>query len=248
MLDARADRSATLPLDAIRAEFHSGAAHAIFLALTGLPLPPKGILTEDEMARAQRRVAAPVRHGFMAGRWLLRSVLAALTDAEPTALAIEAGAHGKLFLAGHDRLAPGFNLSHSGELAALAVVQGRRIGIDIEAERPLSDLDLLARRILGPRERQWFESLPDGQRGAALLAAWTRKEAVLKAVGTGISGGLSSIEVLHDAAPGDCVIVHDTEPSTSWTVRTLSMPPGFHGALAIEGEAPSIVTWQAVPT
>src|SRR5262249_42644628 len=150
------------------------------------------------------------------------------------------GPHGKLFLAGHERLAVSFNLSHSGEFVALALVRARSIGIDIEAERALTDAPLLARRILAPREHERFEALPDRARGAYLLAAWTRKEAVLKAIGTGISGGLSSVDVLDDS------VVAAGNTAATWSVQTLSMPPGFHGAIAIEGEAPRLVTWQAV--
>lgn len=197
-------------------------------------------MTADEAERARRLIAPAVRRGFVGGRWLLRSALALLAGVEPRSLDLQAGDHGKLFLAGHERLAASFNLSHSGELAALALVRARRIGIDIEAERPLTDASLLARRILSPSERERFEALPESARLAALLAAWTRKEAVLKAIGTGISGGLSSVEVLADA------VVSAGAATAPWSVRTLAMPPGFHGAIAIEGEAPRLVTWQAV--
>jgi 4'-phosphopantetheinyl transferase len=185
-----------------------------------------------------------VRRGFIAGRWLLRSVLAALTGAEPRSLELQAGRHGKLFLAGHERDVPCFNLSHSGALVGVALVRDRRVGIDIEAERPLADSALLARRILGPRERARFEALPERAREAALLAAWTRKEAVLKALGTGIAGNLRSIDVLADA--GDCAVVHDAEPRATWSLCPLSMPRGYQGAVAVEGEARGLMTWQAL--
>jgi len=234
-----------LPLSAIRAEFDGGTVQVVFLALSGLPAAPEAMLTAEEEARARRLVAPPVKRGFVAGRWLVRSVLAALTGVEPQALEIEAGRHGKLLLGGQERVGPCFNLSHSGDLAALALVRDRRIGIDIEAERPLTDRALLARRMLGPRERKHFEALPDSARNSALLAAWTRKEAVLKAVGTGIAGSLQAIETPADS--DDHAVVHPEEPSATWCVRVLSMPPGFHGAIAIEGEAPRSVIWQAVP-
>jgi 4'-phosphopantetheinyl transferase len=124
-------------------------------------------------------------------------------------------------------------------------VRARRVGIDIEAERPLTDVTLLARRILTPREGAAFEALPEAARPRALLAAWTRKEAVLKAIGTGVSGGLASIEVLLGADTRDDVAIQSAE--VEWRVRTLAMPPSFHGAMAIEGEAPRVVMWQAAP-
>jgi 4'-phosphopantetheinyl transferase len=243
-LRPRAEPAEPLPMAAIRTEFEAGAVQVIFLALSGLPAAARGLLTAEEEARARRLVAAPVRRGFIGGRWLVRSVLAALTGAEPRSLELQAGAHGKLFLAGHERDGPCFNLSHSGGLAAMALVRDRRIGIDIEANRPLTDSALMARRILGPRERARFEALPESAREGALLAAWTRKEAVLKALGTGIAGSLRSIEMVADG--GDHAVVHEAEPSMTWSLCELPMPAGYQGAVAVEGEARGLITWQAL--
>jgi 4'-phosphopantetheinyl transferase len=250
MLRPRIEPMRMLPLDAIRAEFQAGSVQVVFLALSGFPaLPTQRMLPAHEQARARRLVAPPVRRGFVAGRWLVRSVLAALTGAEPQLLEIRAGKHGKLFLAGHERIAPSFNLSHSGDLVALALARTRRVGIDIEADRTLTDPALLARRILGPRERERFEALPETARAPALLAAWTRKEAVLKAVGTGVSGSLRSIAVLPEASAeaGEAMVVQSADPPATWSVRALAMPPGFQGAIAVEGEDPRLAIWQAVP-
>jgi 4'-phosphopantetheinyl transferase len=245
VLGAQTDSPRPQPLNAIEAAFEAGAMQVVFLALSGVEdRLMERILTTDEAERARRLVAPPVRRGFVGGRYLIRSVLAVLAAVEPRSLELEAGPHGKLFLVGHEELAVSFNLSHSGDLVALALVRGRRLGIDIEAERPLTDAALLARRILGPRERALFDAVPETERGAALLAAWTRKEAVLKAIGTGISGGLTSIEVLADI--DGYAARYTGEPSARWSVRALSMAPGFHGAIAIEGQAPSLLSWQAV--
>jgi 4'-phosphopantetheinyl transferase len=241
--------SHSVPLEAIRAGFETGALQVVLLSLAALPDAPSNILTPDETARAERLVAAPVRRGFVAGRWLLRSVLAAVMGVPPGSLELRAGAHGKLFLVGHDAIAPGFNLSHSGDLATVALVRGRQVGIDIEAVRPLTDAALLARRILGPRELQEYEKLADARRATTLLAAWTRKEAVLKAAGTGVSGHLRSIDTWSRATQDGehTMMVRTEEPATTWSLRTLSMPPGFHGAVAVEGEVPRLAMWQAVP-
>lgn len=234
-----AGSSPTERIEAIVAGFDAGAAQILFLALSDFPERlAEPLLTADEMERARRLVAPPVRRGFVGGRWLLRSALAVLTGAEPRLLDIQAGAHGKLLLAGHGQRAASFNLSHSGDLVALALLRGRRIGIDIEVERPLTDAVLLARRILNPRERQQYETLPVSARESALLMAWTRKEAVLKAVGTGVSGGLSTVEVLTDSV---------VRLGETWSVRSVAMPLGFHGAVAIDGEVLNLLTWQAVP-
>lgn len=248
--EPRAEASPPQPLAAIRAGFEAGAVQAVLLGLAGVEKAlPGGVLSAEEETRSRRLISASVRSGFIGGRWLVRSVLATVAGVSPHSLEFRAGSHGKLFLVDHESLAASFNLSHSGDLAAVALVRGRRIGIDIEAERPLTDSALLARRILGPSERKRLESLPERARAAALLTAWTRKEAVLKAIGTGISGGLSSIEGLPESIAADSPYFTGcaAEPSTRWCVLTLAMPPGFRGAIAVDGEVPSLVSWQAVP-
>ena len=241
-LQPRAEPSHLQPLAATAPGFQAGEAHVVFLAPRDLPdALAESILTSEEAERGRRLVAPAVRRAFVAGRWLLRSVLASLAGVEPRSLELRAGAHGKLFLVGHEQLAACFNLSHSGDLVALALVRARPIGVDIEAERPFTDAALLAGRILSPRERERFESLPADARSAALLTAWTRKEAVLKAMGTGIAGGLSEIDVVAET------VVCSGETPTTWFVRTLSMPPRFYGAIAQQGESIRFATWQAVP-
>src|SRR6185295_15890681 len=80
-----------------------------------------------------------------------------------------------------------FNLSHGGDLALIALARGRELGVDIEPLRALSDEARLARRVLSPREADAFAALPPDERAAALLRCWTRKEALLKANGCGIT-------------------------------------------------------------
>lgn len=251
-LQADADPASSLPLEALRQDFDADAAQAIFLGLRGLPdeaLSPERLLPEDERARARRLVNPAVARAFVAGRWLLRSVLAAIMGRPPLAVPLRVGEHGKLFVAATEDIAPSFNLSHSGELVALALAARRRIGIDVEAARPLVDAALLARRILTASEAARFDVLPEETRPAALIAAWTGKEAVLKAQGTGIAGSMELIETLMDltAAADELTVTSPGEPATRWSVPRLPMPVGYYGSLALEGAGGSLRLWQAVP-
>lgn len=91
------------------------------------------------------------------------------------------------------------SVSHSRNLAALAVGAraGSRIGIDAEEAR--MQLARVAPRVLSKRELDQYSQLPDG-----LLRAWTMKEALYKAAG--IPGlDFSTDIVLPDPADADCV-------------------------------------------
>lgn len=91
-----------------------------------------------------------------------------------------------------------FNISHSGAFALIALSTSRRVGVDIEAQRERFDWRAVAKSVFAPREIAYLESLPEGARSDAFYDAWTAKEALVKALGTGISlsGGIVGFEVL----------------------------------------------------
>jgi phosphopantetheinyl transferase len=89
----------------------------------------------------------------------LREVLARYLDEDPAGIELRRGEHGKPALA--DPSSPlRFNLSHSGDLALVAVTQGREVGVDVQKIKPRRDI--------------------------AFYKAWARREAIVKCVGTGL--------------------------------------------------------------
>nr|WP_281384370.1 4'-phosphopantetheinyl transferase superfamily protein [Pelagicoccus albus] len=91
-----------------------------------------------------------------------------------------------------------FNLSHSGSSYLLGVRLDSPIGVDIEDRRSINGRDELVERFFHPTELQEFQSLPEELKDEAFLLAWTRKEAVLKATGEGLSAHLDSLQVTLD--------------------------------------------------
>lgn len=156
----------------------------------------QSLLDEDELQRAVRFRVEAARRRFVTARAMLRLVLARSTGIPPEQLAFAFGKHGK------PRLATGrpcFNLAHSGDTAVVAVA-GEPVGVDVEELRALPNGRRLADRICTPTELDTLGSLPEAERDSALLRLWTCKEAVLKTLGSGIGGGMRSVEV--DADPG----------------------------------------------
>lgn len=87
---------------------------------------------------------------------------------------------------------PCASLSHTRALAAIALARVP-VGVDVERARVGRDLEMVARAAFAPEERAWWERLPAPAREAAFLRAWTLKEAVLKAAGLGLAGGLEAV-------------------------------------------------------
>ncbi|MDT6982840.1 4'-phosphopantetheinyl transferase family protein [Streptomyces lusitanus] len=87
------------------------------------------------------------------------------------------------------------SLSHSEEYSALLLSPRHPVGLDIELLRPMP-VDVLAPTTLSADELAYVAEEPAGRRRwLAYLRCWTRKEAVLKAVGTGVVGDLTELDV-----------------------------------------------------
>ncbi|AKJ29876.1 4'-phosphopantetheinyl transferase family protein [Caldimonas brevitalea] len=142
-------------------------------------------LSEAERQRAARFVFERDRRRYLAAHCLLREVLAEQCDQAPQALQFRQGIHGKPSLEAGHPLA--FNLSHSGDLAAIVVGPDGELGVDIEIVRPMSDVLSLAQHNFTAGENQELRDTDPARRELAFLWGWTRKEACLKALGSGLS-------------------------------------------------------------
>lgn len=178
-----------------------------------LPAGAEHVLNETERARAQRFAFMRDRHRFQMSRWMLRSILASLLGMKPALVPIEIGEHGKPFLALSNTLA--FNLSHSADHGLLLVARlsemSNDVGADIEEIKLDKDFAGLAKTVFSDEELAEFAEVAevaDAARARAFFAGWARKEAYLKATGSGflkeprtVTVGLSNAPV-QIARPG----------------------------------------------
>jgi 4'-phosphopantetheinyl transferase len=103
--------------------------------------------------------------------------------------------HGRPSLSGGDLTgAPSFSLSHSGDVAVVAVA-AEPIGADVERVHPRRYLDAVARRVLRDDEFARWAALPETDRVVAFLRVWTAKEAYVKLLGVGITRALRDVDV-----------------------------------------------------
>lgn len=164
-----------------------------------LPSPDaEGILDADEQDHAARFVFAHDRRRYLRAHMQMRQVLGAYLDQSPDVLHFFAGPHGKPALSQrHSRGTAElrFNLSHSGDYAVLALSNGHEVGVDIEMLRPGIAEPGLAAQVLSPQELQVLSSVPPTVADTFFLNGWTRKEAVLKALGCGLSRELRDLTV-----------------------------------------------------
>lgn len=143
-------------------------------------------LSSDEQARAQRLIVPHKRKQFITSRSFLRRVLAAYLELEPLSIQLDYGDQGKPRLAATHSSVIRFNLSHSGELAVLAVAQEFEIGIDIEKIDLQFDFMPIAQRFFCASDFKRLQDTSELRRRRLFYRIWTGIESLGKLTGEGI--------------------------------------------------------------
>ncbi|HET7624470.1 MAG TPA: 4'-phosphopantetheinyl transferase superfamily protein [Verrucomicrobiae bacterium] len=203
-------------------------------------------LCASEKERARRFKFDVLRNRFIAGRGLLRKMLGFYLNCEPAKLEFDYSAQGKPELSGEfSKSGFQFNLAHSENAALFAITRAGEIGVDIERVRAIKNMDELVARFFCARENELFRKLSDEEKPAAFFNLWTRKEAILKATGEGITRSLNLVEVSFlPGEPAQLIAVNgDSEKAKQWILRDLAPAPGFAGALAIQAREIQVRTF-----
>ena len=200
------------------------------------------VLSPDEHARADRFRFPHHRRRFIAGRAALRGILGRCLGVDPAAVGFAYGEHGKPTLEPASNPAGlEFNLANSHDRALVAVSLGMPLGVDIEQRRSIGESARITARYFTPDEQADFLEHAEADRPAAFLRGWTRKEALLKATGKGIAGGLDSFEVsLRSTGPILHRLGDDRNAAARWTLLDVDAGPDFFGALAVDGRVEAV--------
>ncbi|MEV3853815.1 4'-phosphopantetheinyl transferase superfamily protein [Streptomyces sp. NPDC050095] len=203
---------------------------------TAVPAREYALLDGAERRRARGFATPGGRDRYVRAHLLLRHVLARYV--EPDAAALRFGRelpHGRPVLRGLS-FAPHFSLSHSHGLAAVAVASAA-VGVDVQRICPPGTVEACLSR-LHPIERAELELLGPAERTRAFSRLWSRKEAYLKGLGTGLS------------RPPRADFLGDTDRASrppGWSVRDVPAPSGYAAATALRAEEPHRVTVRTAP-
>ena len=219
-----------------RADLDPPTSHLQLLAKT---------LSADERNRAERFYFEQHRNRFIAGRGILRTILARYLGIDPSEVQFGYEPRGKPILAetsGDSRLC--FNLSHSQGLALYAVGRDRSLGIDLEYIRPISDAEQLAKRFFSAQEYAVIRALPPSQKQETFFRYWTCKEAYLKATGDGLAQ-LDQIEILlTPEKPASELRLPSSLASQDWVLQELTPTANYVAALVVAGQGWHLRSWQ----
>lgn len=181
-------------------------------------------LDDAERSRSDRFQHAPARRHFVLCRAALRSLLCTQLGCGNERLSFGAAEGGKPFALVDGRpVDAGFNVSHSGRHGLIALAPGGRVGVDVEECVARRDFDRLIEAVFGPNERADLAAVAGPERIRLFFRFWTLKEAVVKALGAGLSLDVSGFEVPAPMRAGTarCVFRIPDAPEVSWRLDSL---------------------------
>lgn len=153
-------------------------------------------LDEAEQSRRSRFVHPRPSREFTLCRAALRSLLCRELGCSNDDLSFGTSKFGKPFARVNCVAAPvAFNVSHSGRHGLIALAPKGRVGVDVEERSPNRNLDACIRLLFAPNEQAEFENVCGRDKIERFYRLWTLKEALIKAVGAGLSIDTAKFEV-----------------------------------------------------
>jgi 4'-phosphopantetheinyl transferase len=190
------------------------------------------LLSPDERERAARFHFDQHRRRYLIAHIALHEILSRYVHIDPARLYFDLGSNGKPRLpAAMASSGVEFNLSHSNEMALLAVSRIGELGVDIEYAKPDFKFQEIAERFFTAKEVAAMRGLPTELQRQAFFKCWTSKEAFLKAKGIGLSGKLDEVEITLGAQ--DQVRIHANVPG--WSLTELDRVETYESALVVAG-------------
>jgi len=189
-------------------------------------------LNAEERARAARFRVERMREQFIVARGQLRTLLAHYLGLLPGEIPLQYEEQGKPHLPPEFGLH--FNLSHTDGLAIFALSRDL-VGIDVERVRSLPEAENLVARFFSKREGVEFLALHPEARSTGFMRAWTRKEAVLKALGRGVLA-LDTCEVTfaEDEPARVRCLDGDYSAGADWELEAWEPAAGYLAAIAVK--------------
>ena len=219
----------------------AASAHAVVQVIAVPPVPRDtdiALLSVDERRTACRYRFLRDRSAFITTRAAARRWLASELRLAPGEVPIVVESTGRPRLADELCSDLDFNVSHSASRAAIAVTHGRRVGVDLEYRRSIRDLRALLPDVMGPLERESLDQLDGAAFVQAFYQCWTRKEALVKALGVGIAYPLTLIDLPCVPPDGLVRLAGSARSDLSlWTLRTLELTGEYTLSCAVGASA-----------
>jgi len=199
------------------------------------------VLSAAEQERARRFKFEKDEKLFAVAHAALRSILARYLSVSPGNIKFVIGPQGKPRLSSDSGEKLRFNLSHSGELAVIAIAP-RELGVDVEWIKENFGFEEVAEHFFTAREVAELRALPKVLQRRAFYQCWTCKEAFLKAKGTGLSGELDEVQIVPH---GESAHIDANVPG--WCLKEIDVADGYVAAVVSEGGPAEVRIYRWAP-
>ena len=205
------------------------------------------ILSQDELNRANSFHFEIDRDRFICSHGVLRLLISVYSGFSPPSINFSFNNFGKPSVAKLlNKSGFQFNLSHSENIACCCFTKNSHIGIDIEFLGSTPNFWELAERYFSEFENQQLSSSPKKNFQIGFYNCWTSKEAVIKALGEGLSFPLKDFSVNIEPLPVNKAKNYTLEVdklSAKLFIETFRIYPDFIGACAVMGNFKSTTYW-----
>ena len=193
-------------------------------------------LSIDELSRAKKYKFAYLQDKFIINRGFLRLILAKYLSIKAKDIELAYNHKGKPFLVPSNQSKINFNLSHKNKYTIYAV-SNNDLGIDLEAIKSDIEVENIAKRFFTNHEYNDICCLQKEEKLEYFFQLWTAKEAYLKAIGEGLSGGLNSINLQrkNNETKWNIEIANlSPEENKMWQISTFKLMNNYWASLAIK--------------
>jgi len=199
------------------------------------------LLNSDEIQRAERFRFEEHKQRYIVARAMLRNILGLYSKQAPKEIIFTYGVRGKPYLL-HNPHNLQFNLSHSHDVAVYGITTQHEMGVDVEKIADASKEDI-AKRFFSQEEYHRLMQLPAGQRSNGFYQLWSRKEAVIKAIGEGLYAPLHLFTVAMTSNAEFLNLIHQGN-TLSLHVENFATIAGYQAAFATIQQVKEILHWR----
>lgn len=197
------------------------------------------LLSPEERKRSESFYFESDAHRYICAHGALRMILGLYTNRHPGMIDLTYEPNGKPRLVQSDSLE--FNLSRTKDLIAIAVTPCREVGVDIERCVRFPNMGDVARKVMNHEEYIKYISLTPDDRIDFFFRCWVRKEAFVKALGTGLHNDLHGFSVMEQYSElgGNVLLFHDGK---IWCMADFVTGKYEHfGSICLEGDQLEVI-------
>ena len=183
------------------------------------------ILDQAEFARYQK-LHHKFQQTYLLSHVACREILASYLNIQANDIVYKKNQYGKPDLDHNQSLK--FNMSHSHDMAIIAISNNTEIGVDLEFIKRNSSWKKIARRFFSEPEIHFLFNQPEQHQQTLFFQIWTRKEAFIKALGTGFATALSTFDASNE---GIIEVLNSTDNSSTWRSKSLEITPDYQACV-----------------